>query len=180
MARTKNRGANKPKECKFLGDSKELKKYLITKKTFFEQILKRNKEGISDTQKEKLEGYVDAIEEMLDQKYFRGRRVYSMEEMIEEIKIERADLLEEIEVMKLELKKAKELADKAFKDEKCYYANKFEELYKSQGQVQLRHLVDEYQALLAQFEGLEKCRKTLWWLLGVIHRPTGFFENVIE
>ena len=167
MARTKNRGANKPKECKFLGDSKELKKYLITKKTFFEQILKRNKEGISDTQKEKLEGYVDA-------------RVYSMEEMIEEIKIERADLLEEIEVMKLELKKAKELADKAFKDEKCYYANKFEELYKSQGQVQLRHLVDEYQALLAQFEGLEKCRKTLWWLLGVIHRPTGFFENVIE
>ena len=103
-----------------------------------------------------------------------------MADMIEEIKLERADLLEEIEVMSLEMKRAKSLADEAFKSEKCYYANKYEELYMSHGQVQLRHLVDEYQVLLAQHEGLEKCRKTLWWLLGVIHRPTGFFENVIE
>lgn len=180
MARKKKNDSRKPRECKFLGDSKELKKYLVNKKASFEKLLKEQNKELSDKQKEKIIGYIDAIEEMLDQKYFRSRKLFSMEELIEEIKIERDDLSKEIDAIRLEKEKAKQLADKAFEAEKGYYANKFEPLYDTPGQIELRNLVGEYQVLVFQIESLEKCKKALWWLLGVIHRPIGFFEKVID
>ena len=181
MSRTKNRSANKrTKECMFLGNSLELKAYLISKKKSFEELITKNNKKLSYEQICKIKGFVEAIEEMLDQKYFRGERVYSMSEMLEEIKLERDELIKEIEAMIPEVQRAKEMAYDAYKEEKGYYANKYEDIYNTHGQVLLRNLVDEYQALNFQVEGLEKCRKALWWILGVIHRPTGFFEKVLE
>lgn len=180
MTRKKLREAKRVKECMFLGNNQDLKMYLSAKKKFFKQLLKNKENGLSSVQIEKVSGYVDAIEDMLDQKYFKGRSVYSMSEMVEEIKLERADLQAEIEIMEAEVKEARRLADEAFKTEGGYYANKFEERYDSAGQIELRMLVDEYQMLNYQKENLEKCRKILWWLLGVIHRPAGFFEKVLD
>ena len=177
MARKKSE-TSKVKEAMFLGDSKELKGYLVAKRKFFKILIKEDKE-LSKEQTDKISGYIEAIDEMLEQKYFSGRRVYSMSELIDEIKLERADLQLEMKALKSEVEEAKAKAEGAFRAQKGYLANKYEAVYNSSGQVELRKLIDEYQVLSYHYEGLEKCRKTLWWLLGVIHRPVGFFEKVV-
>lgn len=179
MAKKKS-DVKKVTEAMFLGDSRELKSYLLNKKKFFKDFLKDRKDELSENQSSKIKGYIEAIDEMIDQKYFKGRRVYSMSDMIEEIKIERTDLAEEMKRLKEEVDIAKKRADEAFKAENSYLANKYEDSYNSSGQIELRMLIDEYQMLKYQYGVLEMCRKSLWWLLGVIHRPSGFFEKVID
>ena len=64
---------------------------------------------------------------------------------------------------------------------RIYLANKYEvSIYNSPEQENLRNLIDEYQAIEWEYKSLEECRTILWWLLGVIHRPIGFFEKVIN
>ena len=169
-----------PKEGVFLGNSVELKVYLITKKKYFEEFVEKNYKKLESEQIYKIRGFVEVIEEMLEQKYFIGNRVYSMPELIEEIKIERDELLIEIEAIKSDVESAKEKAYDAYKEVDGYYANKYEDIYDTRPQRELRYYVDEYQALCYQIECLEKCRKVLHRLLGVIHRPIGFFEKVFE
>lgn len=184
MARQKFSKTRKPKESMFLGDSKELKKYLLAKKNFLEQMLRKNENEYTQVQIGKIESYVRMINEILNQKYFQYLRVYSMTEMIEEIKLEREDLRIELETMKSELEKAKKMAYEVFYAENSYYANKYEEeLYNSPGQVKLRELVDEYQVLEFQYsdfiKSMERRREILRMLLGIIHRPVGFFEKLV-
>lgn len=184
MARQNSVKARKPKECMFLGDSEGLRKYLLAKKNFLEQMLRKNEREYTRLQIGKIESYVRMINEILNQKYFQHVRVYSMPEMIEEIKLEREDLRIELETMKSELEKAKKIAYEAFNTENSYYANKYEEeLYNSPGQIKLRELVDEYQVLEFQYSDLiksmERRREILRMLLGIIHRPVGFFEKLV-
>lgn len=180
MTRAKDKRNKGPKEGLFLGNSVELKSYLRAKKNYFEEYVEKNYTKLDCEQIYKIRGFIDAIEEMIDQKYFIGNRVYSMSELIEEIKIERDELLKEIESIKPEAARAKDLAYDAYKEVDGYYANKYENIYDTRPQRELRHYVDEYQILCNEIESLEKCRKALWRLLGVIHRPTGFFANVLE
>ena len=178
MARAKRNKT--PKEGMFLGNSIELKSFLLTKKKYFEDLVEKSYANLEYEQICKVRGFIEAIEGILDQKYFIGNRVYTMPEMIEEIKIERDELLKEIEAIKPEAERAKNMAYDAYKQADSYYANKFEDIYGTPVQVLLRHYVDEYQVLCYQIECLEKCRKALWQLLGVIHRPIGFFANVLR
>lgn len=180
MTRAKEKRNKIPKEGMFLGNSVELKVYLMAKKKYFEEFVEKNYAKLDSEQIYKIRGFIEAIEEMLEQKYFIGNRVYSMPELIEEIKIERDELFKELETIKLDVESAKEKAYDAYKEVDGYYANKYENIYDTRPQKELRHYVDEYQSLCHQTECLEKCRKVLWWLLGVIHRPTGFFKKVLE
>ena len=180
MTRAKEKKNKVPKEGMFLGNSVELKVYLKAKKKYFEDFVEKNYKKLENEQIFKIRGFIDIIEEMLGQKYFIGNRVYSMPELIEEIKIERDELFIEIEAIKPDVENAKEKAYDAYKEVDGYYANKYEDAYNTHEQVLLRHYVDEYQALCYQIECLEKCRKVLHRLLGVIHRPTGFFAKVFD
>ena len=64
-----------------------------------------------------------------------------MSEMIEEIKLERADVKAIVEELEKETAEAKKIADGAFKREKCYVANSFEDAYNTDGQKELRDLI---------------------------------------
>ena len=103
-----------------------------------------------------------------------------MSEMIEEIKLERADVKAIAEELDKETAEAKKIADAAFKREKCYVANSFEDAYNTDGQKELRDLIAEYDVCQMELDSYKLQYRALWWLLGVIHRPVGFFEKVME
>ena len=172
--------SRKPKESMYLGDNINLKYYLTTKRESLKSILTEKKTELSDKQKSKLVRYIDLLEDMLRLKYFDGRRHYTMPEMIEEIKLERTDIKANVDKLEKEIVEAKKIADEAFKKEKCYVANSFEDTYNSDGQKELRSLIAEYEACKMELDSDRMYCKTLWWLLGVIHRPVGFFEKVME
>ena len=164
------------KESRFIGDSKDLKMYLLQKKEMYRELLKGTKDKLYI---KRIKERISLIEDMLDQKYFTEDEVYSMNELVEAIKRERADLYIEYKSMEPDLADAKKLAYDAFNTSGGYLANSYEkELYNSRQQVELRELIDEYQALEWEYEGLVKCWKVLWKLLGVINRPIGFFEKL--
>lgn len=179
MAR-KTTGVRSNKEVMFLGDNKELKYYLTAKRRTFEGILKERKKELSAQQKSSLKNKIDMIDDMLDQRYFTGRRHYTMQEMIDAIKDERAELDSVITPLEEEKDAAKMRADEAFKEEKNYLANSYEDMYDSEGQRRLRELIDEYDACSEELESYKRQWRALWWLLGVIHRPVGFFEKVMD
>lgn len=169
-----------PKEPMFLGDSRDLKYYLVSKNKVLKKIKKEREKELSSEQLKKISNYEEMIEDMLEQRMFSGRKIYQMPELIDEIKLEREELLTTISALKEKALKAKNLANEAFAREKKYLANKYEELYNTEGQEELRQLILEYEALMAELEEYQKDWKTLWWILGVIHRPIGFFEKVID
>ena len=156
----KSKRPQAPKESIYWGDSKDLKYYLTTKRKSLMCILKEKKDELSDKQKLKIKKYIDLLEDMLRLKYFDGRRHYTMSEMIEEIKLERADVKAIVEELEKETAEAKKIADGAFKREKCYVA--------------------EYDVCQMELDSYTLQCRALWWLLGVIHRPVGFFEKVME
>lgn len=166
-----------PRECMFLGNSKELKAYLITKKKVLTKAL--NSENFDHNKKSTLEAYIDMIEFMLELNFFYSRKIYTMPELIDAIKVERSELDEEMDNMKPVMDKARQMVDLAFENADRYMANKYEELYESEKQKVLRDSKTEYEIIEWEYEILEKRKRVLWWLLGVIHRPLGFFENVI-
>lgn len=169
-----------PKEAMFLGDSRDLKYYLVSKNKALHKIVKERGKELSKDERKKISNYEEMIEAMLEQGIFSGRKVYQMPELIDEIKLEREDLQTAISILKEATSKAKNLADDAFVREKKYLANEYEELYNTEGQRELRQLILEYEATRAELEEYQKDWKTLWWILGVIHRPMGFFEKVLD
>ena len=169
-----------PKESMYFGDNKDLKYYLTEKRKNLMRILKEKRDELSDTQKSKLEKYIDLLEDILQLKYFDCRRHYTMPEMIQDIKLERADIKANEEKLEKKTDEAKKIADAAFRKEKCYVANPFEDIYDSDGQKELRSLIAEYEACKAELDLDKMHSKTLWWLLGIINRPTGFFAKVME
>ena len=176
----KSKKPRTPKESIYWGDSKDLKYYLTTKRKSLARIWKEKKDELSNKQKSKLKKYIDLLEDILRLKYFDGRRHYTMSEMIEEIKLERADVKVIVEKLEKETAEAKKIADEAFKREKCYVANSFEDAYNTDGQKELRDLIAEYDVCQMELDSYKLQYRALWWLLGVIHRPVGFFEKVME
>lgn len=176
----KSKKPRTPKESIYWGDSKDLKYYLTTKRKSLVRILKEKKSELSDKQKLKLKKYIDLLEDILRLKYFDGRRHYTMSEMIEDIKLERADIKTIVEKLEEETAEAKKIADEVFKREKCYVANSFEDAYNTDGQKELRDLIAEYDACQMELDSYKLQCRALWWLLGVIHRPVGFFEKVMD
>lgn len=175
----KSKKPQAPKEGLYMGDSKDLKYTLTTKRKAFMQTFEERKDEFSDKQKSKVRRYIDLLEDILRLKYFDGRRHYTMPEMIEDIKLERADLKALIKPLEEETAAAKKAAEEAFKREKCYVANSFEDAYNSEGQRELRDLIAEYDACRMELDMYKLECRALWWLLGIIHRPVGFFEKVI-
>ena len=175
----KSKKPQAPREGLYMGDSKDLKYTLTTKRKAFIQTFEERKDEFSDKQRSKVRKYIDLLEDILRLKYFDGRRHYTMPEMIEDIKLERADLKALIKPLEEETAAAKKLADEAFKREKCYVANSFEDAYNSEGQRELRDLIAEYDACRMELDMYKLECRALWWLLGIIHRPVGFFEKVI-
>lgn len=175
----KSKKPQTPKEGLYMGNNKDLKYTLTTKRKAFIHALEERKDEFSENQKSKVKRYIDLLEDILRLKYFDGRRHYTMPEMIEDIKLERADLKALIEVLEEDTAVAKKAAEEAFKNEKCYVANSFEDAYNSEGQRELRDLIAEYDACRMELDMYKLECRALWWLLGIIHRPVGFFEKVI-
>lgn len=169
-----------PKEAMFLGNSRDLKYYLVSKNRALEKILKERREELSKQQIDKISSYEEMIECMLEQRVFNSRKVYQIPDLIDEIKLERAELQSIISVHKEATEKAKKIAEEAFLRENKYLANTYEELYNSEGQQELRDLITEYEVCRFELEEYQKDWKALWWILGVIHRPIGFFSKVLE
>lgn len=181
MSKRKNSAESKKSvEAMFLGDNRDLKCYLVNKNKALKKIEKEKKNELSKEQLNKINLYSEMIEDMLDLRVFNGRKVYQMPELIDEIKLQRADLWCSMDAVKEEVEKAKHVADTVFKRENSYLANAYEELYFSEGQRELRDVIAEYEVVRNEFDGYKKEWKTLWWLLGVIHRPVGFFEKVLD
>lgn len=165
------------KEGKFIGDSKDLRIYLTKKVKVLRELLKDEKDKV---RKKKIADRIELVEEMLDQKYFTEDRVYTMPELIEAIKLERALLYTEYKSMEPDLNEARKLAYDAFKKAGGYLANKFEDKnYNTKEQVEAREFINEYQFLEWEYEGLVHLWNMLWKLLGVINRPVGFFDKII-
>ena len=175
----KSKKPHAPKEGLYMGDSKDLKYTLTTKRKAFMKTLEERKDEFSDKQKSKIKRYIDILEDMLRLKYFDGRRHYTLPEMIEDIRSERSRLKALIKPLEEDAAAAKKAAKEAFKSEKCYVANSFEDTYNSESQRELRSLIAEYDVCQRELDLCKLQCKALWWLLGVIHRPVGFFEKVI-
>ena len=173
------RGKKAPVEPIFLGTSRELYYYLCQKRAMLLQLLKDKRNDYTSEQRKKIKHYYDLIEDMLVQKYFTDGDVFSMREMIEMIKLERADLLCRLNELEIDVGIAKKLADAALAETHGYMAQQYEQEYDSYRQRALREAVDEYQALKHEYDAIVSDRKALHCLLGVINRPNGFFKNVL-
>lgn len=173
------RGEKAPVEPMFLGTSRELYYYLCQKRAMLLQFLKNKGYDYTKNQRKKIKHYYDLIADMLAQKYFTDGDVFSMREMIEMIKLERADLLNRLNDLEIDVSIAKKLADAALIEAYGYMAHRYEDEYDSYKQQALREAVDEYQVLKHEYDAIVRDRKALHCLLGVIHRPNGFFKNVM-
>lgn len=178
--RRKKNELRTPNEAMFLGDSRDLKYYLVSKNKALKKILKERKGEFSKQQLDKISAYEEMIEYMLEQRVFNGRKTYQIPDLIDEIKLERADLQSAINALKEATEKAKKVAEEAFSRENKYLANAYEELYNTEGQQELRELIAEYEVCKVELEGYQKDWKALWWILGVIHRPIGFFSKILD
>lgn len=171
---------SKVAEAMFLGNNRDLKYYLVSKNKALREIAVAKSKELTKEQLSKIKLYSEMIEDMIDLRIFNGKKVYLMPDLIDEIKLERAELYDLMESIKVEVEQYKAIASAIFKRENSYLANAYEELYFSEGQKELRDAIAEYEALRAEFEGYQKEWKALWWVLGVIHRPIGFFEKVLN
>lgn len=167
----------KPDEPMFLGNSAELKQYLVRKRDALKALQVKTK----DEERENiLGGMIYTCEMVVDLPYFKRGKVRSMPELIEAVKAERDELKSFMTDLQPDLDAAKKEAEEAFKAAGSYLANKFEDSYKEPAQINARECIDEYQALQYEYDQAEDDLKTNWWLLGIIHRPTGFFSKADE
>lgn len=178
MAR-KSKKTRTSQEKMYSGDSKDLKYYLMTKSKYYMYVLKARGDELSLEQKMRIKGYVDLLDLVLRLEYFKSQRCYTMPELIENIKFERADIKGIIETLEKDAAEARKAADEALKRENSYIASSFEDAYDTDGQKELRALMTEYDACKMQLDEYKRDWKSLWWLLGIINRPVGFFADVI-
>ncbi|MBQ9314033.1 MAG: hypothetical protein IJ220_03385 [Clostridia bacterium] len=175
--RNNGNSAKKVSEVMFMGNSAELKQFISKKMKALNSLKVATKNGEVEN---KVCGLIYVCESVLELPYFKRGKVRSMPELIEATKQERQELQDLMESIKPDLESAKAEALEAFKAVGSYLANKYEDSYNSLEQIHARECIDEYQALQAEYEKAEEDAKTNWWLLGIIHRPTGFFAKVDE
>lgn len=171
---TKKSTAKKPAEVMFMGNSEELKQFINKKKN---ALISLNAETSDEELENRLCGMIYVCECVLDLSYFKRGKIKTMSELIELIKEDRAELKQCMEELQPDLEAAQKEAEEAFKAAGSYLANKFEDEYNSPSQERARECVDEFQILKYQYDKASEESKTKWWLLGIIHRPVGFFEK---
>lgn len=163
-------------DIRFVGTTEELRSYIAFKKLELLKCKKSlsrtwdNREKIS-----KIESLMSICDSVASLPIFKGKKMY-MPELIEKVKNRRADYEKRIQETKAQVEFAQIMADRAYKEAGSFLSFENEDEYNSPEQVRARNMAIELETQKNNLKFLERENKKLWWLLGIINRPKGFFN----